>query len=196
MTTEIKDFYDGIYRANPSKWSGEARDEFAFKALSEYPAPASLLDFGCGNGHTLAYFASRWPDTKYYGVDISTVALAITHKKLPDAFLSESIDDMPRVNTITMLGVLEHFESVPYIQVIADHLKKDGRLYIEVPNCLAYSNSKEQGFRKTTGGTGQMEWHLSRSSWERILYKNGFIIEKSLTGKVPSWEFVWVCTFV
>jgi 2-polyprenyl-3-methyl-5-hydroxy-6-metoxy-1,4-benzoquinol methylase len=100
------------------------------------------------------------------------------------------------VDVITILGVLEHFDDLRNIKMFADHLYPKGILYIEVPNCLAYSNSKDEGWRKTTGGTGQTEWHLTRNSWERNLYRNGLIIEKALTGKSPYWEFVWICQFV
>lgn len=188
----MKNFYDNIYKANPAKWNSEARDDFAYQALRPFNEPASLLDFGCGNGHTLQYFSNRWIDTSYYGVDISSVALAITQKKLPDAYLLESIDPMPRVNVITMLGVLEHFEDLSDIQKVTAHLSTHGLLYVEVPNCLAYSNSKMEGWRKTTGGTGQTEWHLRRESWERILKANGLNIVKSLVGKSASWGFCWI----
>lgn len=188
-----KEFYDNIYKANPTKWNSEARDEFAFNALSSVISePASLLDFGCGNGHTLRYFSGVCTNTEFYGVDISSVALEITRKKMPDAILSTSIDEMPKVNVITMLGALEHFEDLSDIQKVMAHLSPAGLLYVEVPNCLAYSSSKAEGWRKTTGGTGQVEWHLKRESWERILTANGLQIVKALEGKQVSWQFCWV----
>lgn len=186
------DFYNKIYRFNPDKWSGGVRDEFAYQALSQFSEPASLLDFGCGNGHTIRYFMNKWPDTEFYGVDISGVALEIAGKKMPAAKLSNSIDDFSKVNIITMLGVLEHFEDLSDIQKVTEHISPAGLLYVEVPNCLSYSNSKVEGWRKTTGGTGQTEWHLKRESWERILTKNGLQIVKSLIGKSASWGFCWV----
>jgi SAM-dependent methyltransferase len=186
------DFYDRVYKANPEKWSAAPRDEFAFQALSSFSEPASLLDFGCGNGHTLRYFMDKWPDTEFFGVDISGVALDIARKKIPGAKFANSIDDMPKVNIITMLGVLEHFEDLREIRNVADHLSPSGLLYVEIPNCLAYSNSRDEGWRKTTGGSGQVEWHLTRQSWERIFDRSGLRILKSLIGKNPSWEFVYI----
>jgi len=94
------------------------------------------------------------------------------------------------------MGVLEHFEDLSQIRAVCEHLTPTGYIYIEVPNCLAYSSSKDEGWRKTTGGTGQVEWHLRRESWERVLRKNGLVIFKSLTGKSASWEFVWMCNFI
>jgi SAM-dependent methyltransferase len=190
----MKSFYDGIYRANPAKWGNPDRDEFAYQALKQFSEPASLLDFGCGNGHTIRYFMNKWPDTEFYGVDLSTVALDIARNKIPGAHFSETIDACPRVNIITMLGVLEHFEDLIDLQDITDHLSPSGLLYVEVPNCLSYSDSKDEGWRKTSGGSrsGQTEWHLKRESWERILSRSGLKFVKSLTGKNPAWEFVWV----
>jgi trans-aconitate methyltransferase len=193
-------FYDRIYTDNPHKWSGEARDEFAFQALSSYSDPASLLDFGCGNGHTLRYFMNKWPETEYYGVDISGVALEIARRKVPTAKFFSTIsmrkdytdDAIPKVNIITMLGVLEHLQNLSDIPKIAEHLSPGGIMYVEVPNCLSYSNSKDEGFRKTTGGTGQVEWHLKRETWEVVFVGEGLEIVKSLTGLQPAWQFVWL----
>ena len=189
------EFYDAVYRANPEKWGGGARDEFAYQSIKPFVSdPASLIDLGCGNGHTLRYFMDRWPETDFYGVDLSKVALEIAHKKVPGAFLTGTLDLIPRVNVITMLGVLEHFEDLSGVREVADHLSPAGILYIEVPNCLSYSNSKEEGFRKTYGAgrSGQMEWHLTRLTWETTLLKYGLKIVKSLTGKNPAWEFAWI----
>lgn len=189
----MQNFYNKIYKENPTKWTSDARDAFAFNAINQHVTEvASMLDFGCGNGHTLRYFANKWPDTEFFGVDISGVALEIARKKLPGAKFAESIEEMPRVNVITMMGVYEHFEDLSDISKVADHLSPGGLLYVEVPNCLAYSSSKEEGWRRTTGGTGQVEWHLERASWERILSRNGFKFIASLDGKSPSWELIWL----
>ncbi len=50
------EFYNGIYRAKPGKWSNIERDYFAFRALQIAGAhnPLRMLDYGCDNGHTLA----------------------------------------------------------------------------------------------------------------------------------------------
>lgn len=190
----MTDFYDEHYRAHPNAWSHPARDEFAFNALSKFPEPASMLDVGCGSGHTLAYFAHRWPETDYYGLDTSRVALELARKKVKSAKFFETLADAPRVGLIIMLGVLEHFPDLSELRNVAAHLAPAGHLYIEVPNCLAYAASKDEGFRKTTGGTGQIEWHLRRSTWEQKLNENGLEIVQSLNGLAHQWEFVWLCS--
>lgn len=47
--------YDLFYTKNPSIWIDDTRNRFALSALSSYlkQAPVSVLDVGCGNGHTI-----------------------------------------------------------------------------------------------------------------------------------------------
>ncbi len=186
-------FYNNIYKTRPEKWSSESRDRFAFDTLSEFPEPSSFLDIGCGNGHTIRYFMKRWPETDYYGVDISDVAIGLAKKKVSTAqlFCGEIKDlELPRFNLITLMGVAEHFEDLSELIRVRELLAPSGMLYIEAPNCLMYSPSKEEGFRKSIGG--QKEWHLKRESWEKMLELNGYNIVKSLTGEKAMWEFIWI----
>src|SRR3990172_12395575 len=76
------EFYDAIFREKPHKWENIHRDYLAFNILSQWTKePVTMLDYGCGNGHTIALFHSQWPDTFYTGVDISTVALDLARKR-------------------------------------------------------------------------------------------------------------------
>jgi len=74
--------YDRFYLHNPRIWIDDTRNQFAFSALSGYlkQAPASVLDVGCGNGHTIKYFSERWQDTRFTGLDLSPVAIKIAKK--------------------------------------------------------------------------------------------------------------------
>ncbi len=186
----VKDFYDDVYTKDPDKWISEDRDEFMYDALcATVPEPTSLLDYGCGNGHTLQYLSKRWPKTDFYGYDISTVAIEIAQKKVEATF--NRMNDI-KFDIITIMGVAEHFEDFSELKKLKDCLAPCGVIYIEVPNCFSYSDTKNEGFRQTYAGSGQMEWHLRRSSWRKIIKDNGFEIVKPLSGGRPAWEFVWI----
>jgi len=193
VTIAEVEFYDNIYTSSPRKWTNVDRDYTAFKALSEYVnEPGRMLDYGCGNGHTLAFFWSQWPDTVYTGVDISDVALELTEKRVPGIYSFKELPD-GMWDAITIMGVAEHFKApAAELGYIAKHLSPDGYLYLEVPNCLVYSNNGYEGFRQTTAGSGQNEWHWRRDTWEQMIEEAGLEIVKSYTGSVPAWEYIWI----
>lgn len=195
QSSEVE-FYNDIYRRDPQKW-GRAieRDVVAFGLVSqEIEEPESMLDYGCGNGHTLAFFKEKWPDTKMAGVDISDVALELAKERVPDGKFSQTIKGMWDV--ITIMGVAEHFiDPLQKLHGIGHyHLSDGGIIYLEVPNCLAYSDDKTEGFRKTYKGADQMEWHWKRSTWEDEIKRAGLKISKRYWGLVPAWGFIWILT--
>jgi SAM-dependent methyltransferase len=189
------EFYDDIYRANPRKWGNIAyRDAVAFGALNLALGrpPKRVLDYGCGNGHTLAYFRERWKEAHYTGVDISPVALELARERVPDG---EYHTEIPAKmwDVITIMGVAEHFEDpAAELRRIAGFLPPDGLLYLEVPNCLAYSKDKGEGFRQTYEGAGQIEWHWQRKTWEQAIKAAGLEVVHAYKGPTPTWEFIWV----
>ena len=190
------EFYNDIFRNKPDKWASIERDYVAFRLISMYAQePAIMLDVGCGNGHTLAFFWSQWPKTKYFGVDISPVALEIAMERLPMPMgeFHEHIPPYLRYDLITIMGVAEHFEDVPAeLRRIAEHLAQGGVIYLEAPNCLSYSHNKEEGFRQTYNGSGQNEWHWKRETWEQNIQQAGLEIVKGYISPNPFWEFIWI----
>lgn len=187
------EFYDEIYRANPSKWTNIDRDFFAFKMISaNIERPDWVLDIGCGNGHTLALFHSQWPDADYTGMDISTVALEAAKKRIPDATWTNVWPVLPVWDLILIMGVAEHFpDPANQLRLIGLSLTPKGRIYLEVPNCLYYSEDKTEGFRKTHNGADQDEWHWKRETWEKAIGNAKLEIEKRFTGLSPAWQFIW-----
>jgi SAM-dependent methyltransferase len=194
----VVEFYNKIYSGNPKKWDVDYRDETAFYVLSKHTEqPETFLDIGCGNGHTIEYFSKLWPDTEYYGVDLSDVAIGFAKERIPEAnFICASYEDadVPLCDVVILMGVAEHFEDL--CDSLSD-LKKYGKLiYIESPNCLGYSDNNEEGFRVTTKLVGaniyQCEWHLTRNTWEGSIRHAGLEIVQGYHGPTPETEFVWV----
>jgi len=192
MDANLVDFYDDIYTRSPRKWTDIERDYNAFTALSEYVSePGNVLDYGCGNGHTLALFRSQWIDTEYTGVDISEVALDLTEKRVPGVYTFKELRG-GEWDVIVIMGVAEHFKApAAELGYIAKHLSPDGYLYLEVPNCLVYSNGPE-GFRQTAVGSRQHEWHWRRDTWEQVIEEAGLEIVKNFSGSCPAWEYIWI----
>lgn len=199
------EFYNNIFIQNPNKWANVERDFNAFRAVSQCvrvltggrvlpfkEEPERMMDVGCGNGHTIAFFKNQWPNTEYTGVDISDVALEIARERIPDAKFSQELP-LGNWDVITVMGVAEHFEDpVRELHRIGTRLSPDGVLYLEVPNCLAYSDELKEGFRQTRAGSGQNEWHWRRETWERAILDADFEIVRKLSAATPAWEFCWV----
>lgn len=192
------ELYNTIYTEKPDKWANPSRDLFAIDVLKKYGSYYNLLDIGCGNGHTLEAFKKQWPDAFYFGLDLSTKAIELAEERVPDAsFICGRLEDdllFPKTFCrILLLGVLEHFQDLPgALKIIKESLSPDGYIYIEAPNCRAFSHVEEEGFFQTKRGSGQVEWHLKRETWEKILRDAGFKIVESLRGKNTVTEFVWV----
>src|SRR4030042_5892895 len=176
-------------------------DRLAFDTLNEYfgkSRPRDLVDIGCGNGHTLEYFARRWPEVAYTGIELSGEAIKLARRRVPGAsFLHGIFDEMTfpqKYDCILLLGVIEHFDDLAKsLKRLRKLLTKKGICYIEAPNCINYPESiHDEGFRKTNIGTHQVEWHLYRSTWELILKQAGFEIVASLKGINMQSEFVWL----
>jgi len=203
---ELVEKYNAYYRAKPNKWASELRNKFAFDSINSHlggKPPASLLDIGCGNGHTLEYFHAHWPAVRYCGLDLSDEAIKLAMARVPSASfilgaLGEKIgstSELPELfDVVILLGVMEHLENLrPDLASIQKMIKPDGICYVEVPNCIGYPESeKTEGFRELATGNHQFEWHLFRPTWERILCEAGFAIATALNGPTIQTEFVWL----
>ena len=194
VTITDVEFYNDIYRQKPDKWANDFRDQYAFNSLFDLlEQPEAMLDYGCGNGHTIAYFKEFWPKTNFSGLDISDVALEIAKQRVPEAEFYKVIPFRKTWDVITIMGVAEHFDDpLAELKHIRRLLSPFGYLYLEVPNCLAYSENKEEGFRRTNNTVGQEEWHWRRQTWEKVIEEARFDFVKSIRGPVPEWEFIWV----
>jgi len=189
--------YNDWYKRNPEKWSIEVRDRIAYDVISEHvKEPVDILDVGCGNGHTLLYLSKKFPNAKMYGLDISGEALKLVKAKLPDATTYEDFIETfatkKRFHVIVNEGTAEHFRDLHEgLKAMKNLLKKDGIIYLEAPNNLAYSKGKHE-YRRLEGGSRQYEWHLDRKEWEAVFKAVGLKVVKRYGFPKPQWGFVWV----
>lgn len=197
----LPDEYNSLYTNNPQKWENETHDQLVFASMASYGEPDKLLEIGCGNGHTLAKFVGHWPNVEYVGLDFSSVAISLCSENVPGAELicGDVMEYNPsgKFDMILLVGVAEHFDDpVEKLEYIHQKLlKSGGKMYMEVPNCRAYSQAPEgEGFHRIGCGSNQLEWHYSRESWEQIIEDAGFEIVEKLTGPRKHNEFIWILT--
>lgn len=187
--------YDMIYRQSPDLW--ETDNSLVCRTVARYvPAPARILDVGCGNGHTLAAMREAFPGAKLYGIDISTEALNLAAARVPGVVLkqvyAEDFAPKARFDVITVIGVAEHFlDPEVGLRVIAKLLSTGGICYVLAPNNLSYSPGPHT-YRRLECGSGQMEWHLARAEWEALIARAGFTIAEAGQGDSAACEFIWV----
>ncbi|MEO0625252.1 MAG: class I SAM-dependent methyltransferase [Pseudomonadota bacterium] len=69
----------------------------------------TVLEIGCGTGRNLVLAARRYPDARFYGLDISTEMLVTARRKIAKAGLAERITlaeaDATAVDPRTLFGV-------------------------------------------------------------------------------------------
>ena len=196
---QLADEYDQRYRDNPEKWADTPeRNEAAYRFLMKHlgHAPESVIDVGCGNGHTLAFLQEKWPEADLWGIDLSEEGLKLAQEKVPDALLvCRSLDTfvpLRQFEVVICLGTAEHFlDLLGSLRALKQLIEPGGYGYIEVPHNLVYSPG-EQGFRRLERGSRQLEWHLERATWERLLAEAGLEIRGAYIGNREMWRFLWV----
>jgi SAM-dependent methyltransferase len=203
---QTKEEYDGFFRSDPLRWDDSKKDRYALDLIALYlwatkqDAPKTMLDVGCGSGHTIEYFSHTWPGTKMHGLDLSDVAIEFAEKRVPQGqFTADSLEDVILTRTfelVTLMGVLEHFpDPARALGKIRELLSPNGIVYVEVPNCIAYARSERfEGFRPSNTKNKQWEWHLFRESWEEIIRSAGFCINLAIKGPRLGIEFIWILT--
>jgi len=80
--------YDGLLRADLGLSKNYDLSIFAgykvdiLKAKLPRP-PAALLEFGCGTGRNFSFLEACWPQTQFYGCDVSIQSLEVARKTAP-----------------------------------------------------------------------------------------------------------------
>ena len=195
---DLISLYDKTYTDEPDKWVSNERNEFAYQTLHKYGIPRTLLDVGCGSGHTLHYLNWRLYRTQFTGIDLSGEAIRLAQRRMPNAdFFQTDLESWEykyQFEMILLMGVIQHLpdlkESLSKIQQLKSKL---GVVYIETPNYYAFTGVEEDGdFIVDLDGIDPPEWHLTHPTWEAILVDSGFAILERKFGSSWYSEFVWV----
>ena len=196
--------YNDCFSLNPNIWSVKSRDDYIYNMLKMFCRFAgrrlsgTLLDVGCGNGHTLSLFEQKAENINLYGIDLSEKAIEIATSRLKrtqlitDNFLTHQFSE--KFDFILGLGTFEHFEDpLKALQRARSILSDDGTLYLELPANLDYGwSGNHEGFRRLAAGSRQIEWHLRRKTWEHIIRSAGFEILMGIKGPKKPFEFIWL----
>jgi trans-aconitate methyltransferase len=120
--------------------SGESRDYFAQQRIAitrrlcePLTRPRTLLDFGCGLGHSTPYFAELFPDAVLVGVDTSTGAIHRAQQLYGSqrASFTTAVRDVPAasIELVYSNGTFHHIEPADreeVVQAIRATLKPGG----------------------------------------------------------------------
>ncbi|HWF55720.1 MAG TPA: methyltransferase domain-containing protein [Solirubrobacteraceae bacterium] len=128
-------------RWDPSQYARysdhRARPFFDLAGQIGAPAPAAVLDVGCGSGELTATLAERWPDARVSGVDSSPEMIERAPR---DARVSFSVGEATTVSAVgvDVLVTNAMLQWVPghdgLLQRWAEELNPDGWLALQVPS--------------------------------------------------------------
>src|SRR6185295_18494019 len=119
---------------------GMAKRVEYIKETIERLKPKSVLEFGCGTGNNvIAPLAKLFPDVRFVGVDSDSPSIQFARKthlspNLAFAVPSE-FEHQPSFDLIIATEVIEHVdEPDDFLRYLKNHLTKDGRLILTLPN--------------------------------------------------------------
>jgi ubiquinone/menaquinone biosynthesis C-methylase UbiE len=175
----VENFYDTVYYSATSQ---AKKPSFHLRKLAEkinIKPGEQLLDIACGTGAWLE--AANQSGAQIHGIDISTRAIEVCRKRLPDSHVEVGIaENLPFPDAffdiITCLGSLEHFLDQPKaIEEMVRVAKLDARFLILVPNA-GFLTYRLRLFR----GTQQQaikETIRSLDDWKALFSRSGLTVE-------------------
>jgi 2-polyprenyl-3-methyl-5-hydroxy-6-metoxy-1,4-benzoquinol methylase len=158
---------------------------FYLSLVEKYIKPGKLLDIGCGNGHLMEAGIKRGWEVQGYDVAEQSVEAVAKRLNVPvyhgDFFQCDPGKDL---DVISMHQVLEHLRDPnSYLEKVHALLKKDGYLFIAVPNIKSFSNhlkhvQEKLGIRKKGIGkyydTSHHLTYFVPKTLKSLLKKHGF----------------------
>lgn len=104
-----------------------------------------ILDAGCGEGSVTNYFAKRFPNAEFFGIDISDIGISLV---IEEAKKSEISNALLQVGNLKNINFSVNFFDLIYSQSVIEHivnyedalkefkrvLKPGGKLIIRVSN--------------------------------------------------------------
>lgn len=111
--------------------------ERKFKLVQSYSTGLDVLDYGCGTGHFLRYIKKKGKEG--IGVEPNVAASEIATEISGLEIFPNLGNIKKKFDVITAWHVLEHVHDLKgTIKLLKKRLKKDGYLFIAVPNIKSY----------------------------------------------------------
>lgn len=144
------------------------------------------LDFGCGTGEFLKTLKTKGWTVE--GIEPSELARAKA-ESLTGQKINSSISEITpkQFDVITAWHVIEHVSELSsVIQQLAQLLKKDGTIFIAVPN---YESPDAEKYKDLWAGydVPRHLWHFSRKSMKQLLEVNGLEVKKIIPMKLDAY---------
>lgn len=180
-TDSSKTWFDKAYQ-----WAKQLMLKKKCALLEKYhKEKGTILDLGSGTGDFLK--AANNDHWKIYGVEPNEKARTIAAEK--NIFLepeSTNFNDS-QFDVITMWHVLEHVPDLEnQLQELDRLLKKDGTLFIAVPNFKSYDAKHYQEFWAAYDVPRHL-WHFSKKSISTLFAKHQFELIATLPLKFDSY---------
>ena len=150
------------------------------RLIGVYKKRGRIIDIGCGDGSFLKAMAGYgW---EAYGLEISKSASDLIRDVKGIKYVNGELDSTKfpsnYFDVVTLWHVLEHFyDPVTKLREISRILKKDGLLFLSVPNFDSFQArfGKNRWFHLDPP---RHLWHFSSRSLSFIMNKGGFIIKR------------------
>ncbi len=126
------------------KFSGADSDHFSEQKVEEIkrhetPEPKKILDLGCGDGNSAAFFRKHFTDSEYFGIDTSKESIAVAvERKIENASFAhydgfvvpfeENTFDLVLIACV--LHHIDHGQHERVLEQVKRVLKPGGRLYV------------------------------------------------------------------
>jgi SAM-dependent methyltransferase len=143
-----------------------------------------ILDFGCGTGEFLEKCQQAAFETT--GVEPSDIARAHA-SQLTSGNVYKSLDEIGGTfHVITLWHVLEHVPDLnERIELLTTLLKKDGTMFIAVPNHQSHDARTYKGLWAGYDVPRHL-WHFSEPTMRRLLTRHSLVLKKIIPMKLDA----------
>ena len=165
-----------------------ARTKAAHAVALCRPAPASVVEIGCGEGALLAELVRAWPDARFDGFELSAPAIEIARSRgLERVGRLEAFDGahVPAADGAYELAVLSHvLEHVPDpLPLLREAARVARRVLVEVPLEDNRSARREEK-REEAARIGHVQF-FDRAAVHALVRVAGLTVAAELTDPLP-----------
>lgn len=158
------------------------------KLVSKYAKGKNILDIGCGSGELLGLFKNNGWQTLGIEPNQNARNIAVSEYKL-DVKEESEISNIPdnSQDVISMWHVLEHVSDLnERVGELKRILKKDGTIFIAVPNCISFDATYYEEFWAAYDVPRHL-YHFTPDSMKNLFEKFNFSISDVLPMQFDSY---------